>query len=247
MDQARVVSREDWLVARKALLVKEKEATRARDELSALRRALPMVRIDKGYEFDGPTGTVSLLDLFDRRRQLIVYHFMFDPSWDEGCTSCSFLVDNMGELLHLGTRDTSLVAVSRAPWPKIEAFRTRMGWPLPWVSSYGSDFNYDFGVTQDESVTPVMYNFKDKATLVQQGKAFHTAGEQHGLTVFLREGETIYHTYSTYERGTDLVLSTYNYLDLTPLGRQDEPNDGLRSFVHHDRYPFQMRVPEPGH
>src|SRR5437867_335837 len=201
----KVVSRAEWLVARKALLAKEKELTRHRDAVNAERRRLPMVRIDKQYVFDGPAGKASLLDLFEGRRQLIVYHFMFDPSWDEGCPSCSFLVDNIGHLAHLRARNTSLALVSRAPMARIEAFRKRMGWTFPWYSSLGSDFNYDFHVTHDEAVAPVEYNYTDKAELVRKGESFFTQGESHGLSVFLRDGDTIFHAYSTYARGTDLL------------------------------------------
>jgi len=213
-----IVSRDEWLVAREALLIKEKEATRARDRLNAERRRLPMVKIDKDYFFEGPNGRVSLLDLFEGRRQLILYHFMFGPDWDEGCPVCLFLVDNIGHLAHLHARDTSLVLVSRAPSAKIEPFKTRMGWSIPWVSSYGSDFNADFSATADDG------------------------GEYGGVSVFLRDGEALFHTYMTTDRGSDILLGVYNYLDLTPLGRQEsweEPagrstsNDWLR---YHDQY-----------
>lgn len=198
MAYPQIVSREEWLVARQELLIKEKETTRARDRLNAERRRLPMVKIDKEYLFEGPDGKASLLDLFDGRCQLILYHFMFDPSWDDGCKSCSNLVDNLpSRLARLHARDTSLVLVSRAPLAKIEPFKTRMNWTVPWFSSYGSDFNYDFDATGD-------------------------GGEKPGISVFLREGETIFHTYSTTARGVDILLGTYNYLDLTPLGRQEE-------------------------
>lgn len=198
MAYPQIVSREEWLVARQELLIKEKETTRARDRLNAERRRLPMVKIDKEYLFEGPDGKASLLDLFDGRCQLILYHFMFDPSWDDGCKSCSNLVDNLpSRLARLHARDTSLVLVSRAPLAKIEPFKTRMNWTVPWFSSYGSDFNYDFDATGE-------------------------GGEKPGISVFLREGETIFHTYSTTARGVDILLGTYNYLDLTPLGRQEE-------------------------
>jgi predicted dithiol-disulfide oxidoreductase (DUF899 family) len=216
-----VVSREAWLATRKEFLSKEKALTRERDALNAERRRLPMVRIDKDYVFDGPAGTARLLDLFEGRRQLIVYHFMFDPGLAEGCPHCSFLVDNIGHLAHLHARDTSLVLVSRAPLAKIEPFKKRMGWMFPWYSSFGSDFNYDFHVTVDESVAPIEYNYQDKAILEQKGETYHLSGEQHGVSIFLRDGNRVYHTYSTYGRGTDLFVGTYNYLDLTPLGRQE--------------------------
>lgn len=221
----RVVSRAEWLVARNELLAKEKELTHHRDAVNAARRRLPMIRIDKEYVFDSPGGKVWLHDLFEGHRQLIVYHFMFDPTWDEGCPSCSFLVDNIGHLAHLHARKTSIALVSRAPLAKIEPFRKRMGWTVPWYSSFGSDFNYDFHVTMDEAVAPVEYNYRDKGELLHRGESYFTQGESHGLSVFLHDGGTIFHTYSTYARGVDLLLGTYNYLDLTPLGRQEDWED----------------------
>jgi predicted dithiol-disulfide oxidoreductase (DUF899 family) len=220
MNLPRVVSRDEWVAARKRLLVKEKEFTRARDRLNAERRRLPMVRIDKEYVFDGPDGKSTLLDLFAKRRQLIVYHFMFDPAWDAGCEGCSILVDNVGHLAHLHARDTSLVLVSRAPLPKLLAYQKRMGWTVPWYSSHGSDFNYDFHVTLDESVTAVEYNYRTRAELLQLGEDA-SGGEGHGVSAFLRDGTAVFHTYSTYARGTDLLNGTFNYLDLTALGRQE--------------------------
>lgn len=234
MTLPRIASRQEWLAARKELLSKEKEATRAHDVLSAERRALPMVKISKDYLFDGPGGKASLFDLFEGRQQLITYHFMFDPSWDEGCSSCSLLTDNIAHLSHLHSRDTSLALVSRAPLAKLERFRDRMGWTLPWYSSFESDFNYDFHVTMDESVAPVEYNFKDKAALAEM--PWHLSGEQHGLSVFLRDGDAVYHTYSSYGRGLELLVGVYAYLDLTPLGRQEEDGPGIMMFRHHDRY-----------
>ena len=198
MTYPRIVSQEEWLAARAALLVKEKEATRARDKLNAERRRLPMVKMEKDYSFEGPDGAASLLDLFDGRRQLIIYHFMFDPSWDDGCPSCTNLVDNTPlRLARIQDADTSLILVSRAPLAKIAPYKARMGWSIPWFSSYGSDFNYDFNVTNEEGETP-------------------------GLSVFLREGEQVLHSYSTTGRGVEILLGTYNYLDLTPLGRQED-------------------------
>ncbi len=244
MTLPKVVSRDEWLVARKELLTKEKEATRARDTLNAERRRLPMVEIDKKYVFEGPDGAVKLLDLFNGHRQLIVYHFMFSPEWDEGCQSCSLLVDNIGHLAHLHALDTSLCVISRAPLAKIEPFKNRMGWTFPWYSSYGSDFNYDFHIAQDELVAPVEYNYRDKATLEQAGETWSLEGEQPGVSVFLRDGERVFHTYSTYARGGDVLIGTYNYLDLTPLGRQEDweqpAGRGDGPFMwwvrHHDKY-----------
>lgn len=236
MARPAVVSEPEWRVAREALLVEEKAFTRARDALSARRRALPMVLVDKQYRFEGPTGLMSLLDLFDGRRQLVVYHFMFDPAWDEGCPMCSFLVDNLPNLTHLrDARDTSLVVVSRAALDKIAAFRERMGWSVPWYSSFGSDFNYDFHASLDETVSPVQYNYRDKTVVEAAGQTWHLRGEQPGVSVFLRENSDVFHTYSTYQRGPDLLLTTYNYLDLTPLGRQED-GPGSHEFHHHDTY-----------
>ena len=239
-----IVSREEWRIARQHLLAKEKELTRHRDVLNAECRRLPMVQIDKAYVFAGPNGEANLLDLFEGRRQLIVYHFMFDPNWDEGYPNCPFLVDNIGHLAHLHARNTSLILVSRAPLAKIAPFKARMGWTVPWYSSFGSDFNYDFHVTLDEAVAPVEYNYRDKAELVQKGEAYFTQGEAHGLSVFLRDGDRIFHTYSIYARGTDLLAGTYNYLDLTLFGRQEDweepPGRSDSAFLawvrHHDNY-----------
>jgi predicted dithiol-disulfide oxidoreductase (DUF899 family) len=236
VEYPRVVSRAEWLAARKECLIKEKELTRLRDQLNAGRRRLPMVKIEKDYVFEGPDGNVHLLHLFEGRRQLIVYHFMFDPSWDEGCPSCSFLVDNIGHLAHLHARDTSLVLVSRAPLAKIKPFKARMRWTVPWYSSFGSDFNYDFHVTTDEAVAAIEYNYRDKATLERKGETYHLAGEQPGVTVFLRDDNRIFHAYSTYGRGLDLLIGTYNWLDLTPLGRQEGNQQGMFWTRHHDRY-----------
>jgi predicted dithiol-disulfide oxidoreductase (DUF899 family)/ketosteroid isomerase-like protein len=222
MNHPGIVSRAEWLGFRKALLTQEKEFTHHRDALNAARRRLPMVSIDKDYVFEGPPGPARLLDLFEGRQQLIVYHFMFDPSWDTGCPSCSFLADNIGHLAHLHARKTTLALVSRAPLKKIEAYRRRMGWTIPWYSSFGSDFNYDFHVTLDEMVAPVEYNYTDRAVLLAKGEHYFTDGESHGLSVFLRDGGHVFHTYSAYARGTDLLVGTYNYLDMTALGRQED-------------------------
>lgn len=238
MEQPTVVSRAEWLTARKELLAKEKENTRQRDALSEERRKLPMVKIEKNYIFEGPTGQTSLRDLFGPHRQLIIYHFMFDPSWEEGCKSCSYLADNfVGGIVHLGARNTSFAAISRAPLAKIEAFKSRMGWSFPWRSCFGNDFNYDFHVTLDEAEGSVSYNFESAAALLEAGKIWMKKGELPGLSVFLRDGEDIFHTYSTYGRGLDLFLNTYNYLDATPLGRQEDDEPRVMAWVrHHDKY-----------
>jgi predicted dithiol-disulfide oxidoreductase (DUF899 family) len=228
MSLPQVVSREEWLVARKALLAKEKELTRTRDALNAERRLLPMVRIDKEYVFEGPDGKATLLDLFDGRRQLIVAHFMFDPSWDDGCPSCTAGADEMsdGLLGHLAVRDTTLVFVSRAPLTKIEDYKARRGWTFPWYSSYGSDFNYDFHVTLDESVAPIEYNYRTPEEHERAGTGYYVQGDQPieapGKSMFLRDGDTIFHTYSMYARGAEATGGSYYFLDLTALGRQEE-------------------------
>jgi predicted dithiol-disulfide oxidoreductase (DUF899 family) len=216
-----VVSREQWLAARKALLAEEKRITRARDALNAQRRRLPMVEITEAYAFEGPGGEASLLDLFEGRRQLIVDHFMFDPDSDEGCSSCSGRVDQYGNLEHLHARDTTIAVVSRAPLAKIARFKARKGWTFPWYSSFGSRFNYDFHVTLDSDVAPVEYNYRDQQELAQAGFP-GLEGEFHGTSAFLRDGERVFHTYSTYARGTEQVGGTHYYLDMTALGRQED-------------------------
>ncbi|WP_028938602.1 DUF899 domain-containing protein [Pseudonocardia spinosispora] len=224
----RVSTREEWLAARKELLAKEKELTRQRDALNAERRNLPMVRVEKDYRFWSLDGAANMLDLFEDRRQLIVYHFMFAPEWDEGCPSCSASADEVsdGLLDHLNSRDTTLAFVSRAPLAKIERFRARKGWTFPWYSSYGSDFNYDFHVTLDDSVTPVEYNFRTPAEHARAGSAYYLSGrhpiEEHGHSCFLRDGDEVFHTYSMYARATETLGGSYYYLDLTALGRQEE-------------------------
>lgn len=220
-----VVSREQWLVARKQLLAAEKQATRARDRLNADRRRLPMVRVDKPYTFDGPDGTVGLADLFEGRPQLVVHHFMFGPDRDEGGPSCSAAADQIGNVRQLHVRDTTLVAVSRAPYPKLAAYRDRMGWTFPWFSSYRSDFNYDFHTTLDDRVAPVLLEFRTEAELAANDTPWTAAmrgTEMPGLSAFLRVGAEVFHTYSTYGRGLEEFHNGYPYLDLTVLGRQEE-------------------------
>lgn len=234
MNLPQVVSREDWLTARKELLAREKELTRARDALNADRRRLPMVRVDKEYRFEGPNGPLSLLELFAGRRQLMVGHFMFDPSWTDGCSSCSAAAEELspGLYAHLAVRDTTLVHVSRAPLDKILDYQRRRGWTFPWYSSYGSDFNYDYAVTMDSAVAPVIYNYKTLDEHRAAGTDYYFSGpqpsEQPGLSCFLRDGDTVFHTYSTYGRGGEQLGGSYYYLDLTALGRQEqweEPKD----------------------
>jgi len=232
-----VVSQAEWLAARKELLAKEKEFNRSRDALSAERRKLPMVKIEQQYVFEGSGGSKSLRDLFGKHSQLIVYHFMFDPAWEEGCKSCSHMADNFaGAVVHLAARDTAFAVISRAPLEKIEAFKKRMGWTFPWLSSSSNSFNYDFHVTLDPAEGSDEYNYAKAAALKQAGKLWLEKGELPGLSVFIREGDSVYHTYSTYQRGLDLFLNTYNFLDVTPLGRQEE-NDRIQGWIrHHDKY-----------
>jgi predicted dithiol-disulfide oxidoreductase (DUF899 family) len=217
-----VVSHEQWLQARTQLLTREKELTHLRDRLVADRRRLPMVRVAKDYRFTGPDGELTLEQLFEGRTQLIVCHFMFDPDWEDGCSSCTAGADEMsaGHLEHLHTRDTTLAYVSRAPYDKIARYREQRGWTFPWYSSHGSDFNYDFAVTLDESVTPPSYNYKDADEL--RGMGFEPSGEFPGRSSFLCTTDGIFHTYSVYARGTETVGGSYYLLDETALGRQEE-------------------------
>jgi predicted dithiol-disulfide oxidoreductase (DUF899 family) len=230
----RVASQAEWLAARKALLAKEKELTRLRDKLSAERRALSWVKLDKTYVFDSPQGKVALADLFDGRSQLIVYHFMFHPEWREGCPSCSFVVDHLdGTIPHLAARDVSLVIVSRAPLAKIEVFKQRMGWRFRWVSSFGSDFNYDYHVSftpEQKAAGKVDYNYA-----MQE----FPSDEAPGASVFYKDpasGE-IFHAYSAYARGLEPLMVTYTLLDLVPKGRdEDQLGFSMEWVRHHDRY-----------
>jgi predicted dithiol-disulfide oxidoreductase (DUF899 family) len=226
MSLPKVVSREEWLAARKELLAEEKAMTRARDALNVKRRELPMVKIAKDYGFDGPDGKASLLDMFEGRQQLMIQHFMFDPSWEDGCPSCTAGADEIsaGLLEHLHTRDTTLAAVSRAPIDKIERYKAKKGWFFPWYSSFGSDFNYDFNVTIDSSKAPVMWNFRTLPELEEHGMGWMADGssEQPGHSAFLRVGDDVFHTYSMYARGAEQLGGSYYFLDLTALGRQEE-------------------------
>jgi predicted dithiol-disulfide oxidoreductase (DUF899 family) len=234
----RIVSAAEWVAARKELQAAEEEAVRSLEQIASRRREMPAVRVEKDYVFEGPDGKASLLDLFEGRTQLIVQHFMFDPSWDEGCPVCSYQADSVGDLAHLHSRHTTFTAVSRAPIGKIEPFRQRMGWAFPWYSSSGSDFNYDFHVTNDESVAPIEYNFRSARELADRGEPWAARpGEQGGVSVFLRDGDTVLRTWSGYGPVTYLMCETDILLDLTPLGRQDETVE-LR---HHDKYPQDAR------
>jgi predicted dithiol-disulfide oxidoreductase (DUF899 family) len=228
-----VVSQEEWLVARKALLSKEKEFTRLRDQLSAERRELPWVKVDKQYVFDGPKGKETLADLFEGRSQLLVYHFMFGPGWEQGCPSCSFLSDHIdGANWHLPQRDVTLLAVSRAPLSQIEAFKRRMGWRFKWVSSYENDFNHDFHVSFSQSEMArgeVYYNY----TMTE-----FPSEEAPGLSAFYQDPSgAVFHTYSAYARGLDMLVGAYTYLDLAPKGRDEADLPWTMAWVrHHDRY-----------
>jgi predicted dithiol-disulfide oxidoreductase (DUF899 family) len=221
----KIVSRDEWLRERKKLLTHEKDLTKHRDRVNAERRRLPMVKIDREYYFDGPEGRRSLGDLFDSRRQLIIYHFMFDPEWDKGCPGCTGYVDALGDLSLLHAQDTTFVVVSRAPLAKLEAYKASKGWSIPWYSSFGSDFNYDFHVTLDENVAPVQYNYRDKAELEARNGPNAMEGEEHGLSVFFRVGDDVFHTYSAYARGTESLTDAYSLLDMTPYGRQQDFED----------------------
>jgi len=220
-----IVSRDEWLSERKKLLAHEKELTRQADRINAQRRRLPMVKIEKDYVFEGPGGKQSLKDLFDGRTQLIVYHFMFDPAWDKGCSGCTGYVDAIGDLSMLSQRHTTFVLVSRAPLAKLDAYKAEKGWNIPWFSSFGSDFNYDFHVTLDENVMPVEYNYRHKAEMEAKQVPNPSKGEEHGLSVFFRLGDDVFHTYSTYARGTESLTDAYRLLDMTPYGRQEDFED----------------------
>jgi predicted dithiol-disulfide oxidoreductase (DUF899 family) len=216
-----VVTREQWLEARKRLLTAEKEATRSRDALNAQRRRLPMVRIEKEYLLEGPQGTVPLAALFGDSRQLIVQHIMFDPAWDAACPGCTASMDELsdGMIAHMRSRETAFALVSRAPLAKLREYQASRGWTVPWYSSHGSDFNYDFQVTLDKSIPQLFYNYKARPDAFDDGTS---SEEVPGLSCFLRDGGEIFHTYSTYARGTEFMCSTYLLLDLTVLGRQED-------------------------
>ncbi len=233
MPTHRIVSREEWLEARKAHLAREKAFTRQRDELSRERRALPWVRVEKDYVFQGPNGAESLGDLFDGRGQLLVQHFMYGPDWEEGCPSCSFWADGYdGFIVHLAQRDVTMVAVSRAPLDKLDAYKRRMGWRFKWVSSLGSDFNRDFQVSfspEEMASGEMTYNYETRG---------FPADEAPGVSVFARnEAGEIFHTYSCYARGLDMLNGAYHYLDLVPKGRDEDDLPHSMAWVRrHDQY-----------
>ncbi len=225
-----IASDEDWLTQRKALLEQEKALTREYDRISAARRRLPMVPVAQDYRFtgidarDAVVGEHTLRALFGDARQLIVYHFMFDPEWEKGCPGCTGYVDELGDLSLLAERDTRFVLVSRAPWPKLEAYRAQRGWDIPWFSSYGSRFNYDFHVTFDAAIAPIVSNYRTAAELEALGRTV-SSGESAGLSVFFQLAERVFHTYSTYGRGVENRTDTYSLLDITPYGRQESFED----------------------
>ena len=228
----KVVSQKEWLAARKAHLAKEKALTKARDQLSAERRALPWVKVEKNYVFDTPSGKKTLGDLFEGRSQLVIYHFMLGPGWGEGCPSCSFLADHFdGAAIHLVQRDVTFIVVSRAPLPKIEAYKKRMGWRFPWASSYGNDFNFDFHVSfkPEEADGEVYYNY-------EMGE--FESDEMPGVSVFAKDASgTVFHTYSAYARGLDILVGAYNFLDLVPKGRDEDELPWSMAWVRrHDEY-----------
>jgi predicted dithiol-disulfide oxidoreductase (DUF899 family) len=227
MNLPSVVSETEWQAALEALRAKEKDATKARDALAAERRRLPRVQIDKTYTFDGPDGKATLLDLFEGRRQLLLYHFMFGPNQDAGCDGCSMFIDQVGHLAHLHARDTSFAIVSRAPFAKIAAYKQRMGWTIPWYSSFESDFNVDFGVSPPEPQPDV---YQD--------------GESFGLSVFIRDGESIFRTYFTKFRGVEALGSAWTFLDLTPLGRQENWEDSPAGYPQTKPYEWWRRHDE---
>jgi predicted dithiol-disulfide oxidoreductase (DUF899 family) len=226
MTLPQITSAEEWRAARIALLAEEKAMTKARDALSTKRRELPMVRVTKPYQFDGPHGPASLLDLFEGRRQLIIQHFMFDPSWDDGCPSCTAGSDEIsdGLLSHLHARNTTLAVVSRAPLGKLDRYKHKRGWTFPWYSSFGSDFNYDFHVSLDATVAPVEFNFRTAEELKAHdlGWTLEQPTEQPGYSTFLEVDGEVFHTYSVYARGTEWLGGSYAFLDLTALGRQED-------------------------
>lgn len=233
MQDHRVVSREEWTAARTKLLIEEKELTRLRDRLSQARRELPWVKVDKPYVFDGPHGKGTLTDLFEGRSQLIVYHFMFDPSWSEGCKSCSFWADNFnGVIVHLNHRDVTMVAISKAPFETLQAFKTRMGWSFKWVSSFHTDFNRDYHVSFSPEERATENHYYNYAT------SGFPQGEAPGASVFCKDRNgDVFHAYSCYARGLDAMNGAYQWLDLVPKGR-DEAGlpTGMAWVRHHDRY-----------
>jgi predicted dithiol-disulfide oxidoreductase (DUF899 family) len=232
----KIAGRDEWLIARKTLLEHEKELTKHRDLLNTERRRLPMVKLEKVYTFEGSNGSVTLTDLFEGRIQLIIYHFMFAPEWEKGCMGCTGYVNALGDLSMLNQRNTTFAMVSRAPLPKLEAYKTLKGWTVPWYSSFGSDFNYDFHVTLDETIALIEYNYRDKAELEKLNGPNVMQGESHGLSVFFRLGNDVFHTYSTYARGVESLTDAYSLLDMTPYGRQEDFEDSPSGYPQKPTY-----------
>jgi predicted dithiol-disulfide oxidoreductase (DUF899 family) len=232
----RIASYNEWLELRKELLEEEKELTHHKDRVNAKRRRLPMVEVEKEYVFEGPDGARSLLDLFENKKQLIVHHFMFHPEWERGCSGCTGHVDGLGDISNLDRLDTRYVAVSRAPYPKLEAFKRLKNWNIPWYSSFGSDFNYDYHVTLDENVAPVEYNYRSKAEMLARNSPNPVEGEEHGFSVFFRIEDKVFHTYSTYARGAEEVFDTLGLLDITPYGRQEDFEDSPEGWPQRPTY-----------
>ncbi len=231
-----IVSENEWLAERKELLQQEKELTRQYDRVNAQRRRLPMVRVEKEYVFEGPGGEETLKDLFQGQIQLIVYHFMFDPEWDRGCAGCTSYIDALGDLSMLAERKTRFVTISRAPLEMLQEYKRERGWDVPWYSSFGSHFNYDYHVTLDEKVKPAEYNYRSKIEMLEQGNANAPEGEEHGLSVFFRIGDDVYHTYSVYARGTESLTDAYRLLDVTPYGRQEDFEDSPEGWPQKPTY-----------
>lgn len=237
MKEHRVVSHADWMAARESLLAREKKFTRLRDQLNQTRRSLPWEKVDKEYVFEGPDGRETLAELFDGKRQLIVYHFMFGPGWKEGCAHCSFWADNFNAIgIHLKQRDTTMVAISRAPLKKLEGFKKRMGWNFKWVSSAKTDFNFDYHVSfkpEDLARKKTIYNYKRQDPGVP---------EREGVSVFYKDKNgAVFHTYSTYARGIDMLNTAYHYLDLTAKGRDEDPDHTQDWVRHRDKYKHEPR------
>lgn len=231
-----ITTEAEWREQRLQLLESEKELTKHKDKVNAERRRLPMVKLEKSYTFEGADGEQRLQDLFKGKLQLIVYHFMFDPEWDEGCSGCTGYVDALGDLSMLEDRDTNFVLISRAPLAKLEKYKEEKGWTCPWYSSFGSDFNYDFHVTLDESVTPVEYNYRDKEEMIAKHSVNPVEGEEHGLSVFFRIDDDVFHTYSCYARGTESLTDAYTLLDTTPYGRQEDFEDSPQGWPQKPTY-----------
>jgi len=231
-----IVSQEQWLSERMKLVAHEKELTKHRDRINAERRRLPMVKIEKDYIFDGPNGKQSLKALFDGRRQLVVYHFMFDPAWEKGCPGCTSYASSLGDLSKLYERDTTFALISRAPLAKLEAYKAQKGWKVPWFSSFDSDFNYDFHVTLDENVSPIEYNYRNMAEMEARNGPNGMKGEEHGLSVFFRVEDDVFHTYSIYARGTEGLTDAYALLDTTPYGRQQSFEDSPAGWPQRPTY-----------